>query len=147
MIRTIYLYLFALVGLALMAIGAVRLVNTGLKILVFTKADGEAGFSHQPPIFTPYPSREPKGDDFVTTMEKCKEKCSLTDTQKDEIGQWLASYKEWQNQPKVDYRVQQRERESSWSFAFILVGLPLWLFHWTIIKKEKRGGVTRQSAP
>lgn len=141
LIRTIYLYLFALVGLALIAIGAVRLVNTGLKIFVFTKADEQPDYRIQPPIYAPQMGREVKEDDFLTTMEKCKDKCNLTDAQKDQIGQWLISYKEWQNQPKIDYKTQQRQRETAWSFAFILVGLPLYLYHWTIIKREKEKGV------
>lgn len=139
LIRIIYLYLFALVGLALIAIGAVRLVNTGLKIFIFTKADEQFDFSRQqPPIFAPHPAREVKEEDFLAAVEKCKEKCDLTEAQKNEIAQWLVSYKEWQNQPKIDYKTQQRQRETAWSFAFILVGLPLYLYHWMIIKKEKR---------
>lgn len=141
-IRTIYLYLFALVGLALISIGAVRLVNTGLKMFVFTKADEQVHFSKQPPIFAPQPLREVKEEDFLAAVEKCKEKCDLTDAQKNEISQWLMSYKEWQNQPEIDYKTQQRQRETSWSIAFILVGLPLWLYHWTIIKREKRSAET-----
>ncbi len=136
-IRTIYLYLFALTGLALISIGAVRLVNLGLKTFIFTKADEQHDFSRQPPIFAPQPLREVKEEDFLAAVEKCKDKCDLTDAQKIEIGQWLASYNEWQNQPKIDYKTQQRHRESAWSFAFILVGLPLWLYHWAIIKREK----------
>ncbi len=137
MIRTIYLYLFALVGLALISIGAVRLVNLGLKTFIFTKADLEADFTQRPPIFAPAPFREVKEDDFLATVEKCKDKCNLTEAQKNEISQWLINYKEWQNQPKIDYKTRERHRESAWSFAFILVGLPLWLYHWMIIKKEK----------
>jgi len=136
-IRTIYLYLFALVGLTLLAIGAVRLVNVGLKIFVFTRADQEINFSRQPPIFAPQPLREVKEEDFFAVVEKCKDKCILTDTQKDAIGEWLISYKEWQNQPKIDYQTQQRQRESAWSLAFILVGVPLWLYHWMIITRER----------
>jgi hypothetical protein len=136
-IRTIYLYLFALVGLALVAIGAVRLVNVGLKIFVFTKADQEINFSRQPPIFAPQPLREVKEEDFLAAMENCKQKCILTETQKDEITRWLADYKIWREHPKIDYQSQQRQRESAWSLAFILVGLPLWLYHWAIIKRER----------
>ena len=35
LIRTIYLYLFALLGLALLTIGGVRFVDMGLKAFVF----------------------------------------------------------------------------------------------------------------
>ena len=137
-IRTIYLYLFALTGLALVSIGAVRLVNIGLKAFVFTKADEQFDFSRQPPFAVPGPLREGKEEGFLDAMEKCKEKCELTEAQKTELSQWLESWREWQKQPKIDYKTQQRHRESAWSFAFILVGLPLWLYHWATIKREKR---------
>jgi len=39
LVRTIYLYLFALVGLTLLVIGTVRFVDMGLKAFVFTKAE------------------------------------------------------------------------------------------------------------
>ena len=39
LIRKIYLYLFALIGLVLITIGCVRLVGLGLKTYIFTKAD------------------------------------------------------------------------------------------------------------
>jgi len=40
-IRTIYLYIFALLGLVLVIIGGVRFVDMGLKAFVFTKAEEE----------------------------------------------------------------------------------------------------------
>ena len=38
-IRVIYLYLFSFVGLVLITVGMVRLVDLGLKVYIFKKAD------------------------------------------------------------------------------------------------------------
>ena len=49
LVRTIYLYLFALVGLALLSIGVVRMVDLGLKALIFTGADeSQRTYARQP---------------------------------------------------------------------------------------------------
>ncbi len=139
-IRTIYLYLFALTGLALVSIGAVRFVNLGLKTFLFTKADEHADYEARPPFTMPYPPKEKEmtEENFVQALGKCKDTCTLTDTQKEKLSLWLNDYEEWKTQPKVDYKTRERHRDSSFSLAFILVGLPLWLYHWRIIKKEAR---------
>ena len=42
LVRTIYLYIFALLGLVLLIIGSVNFLNMGLKAFVFTQADEES---------------------------------------------------------------------------------------------------------
>ena len=138
LIRTIYLYLFALIGLVLITIGAVKLTNLALKAFIFTKADQELNYNLKPPVISFLPDGKTMTEEnLVLAIEKCQEKCDLTVEQKQEIANWLKDYKNWQEQEsKFDYLVQQRQREISQSLAMILVGLPLYLYHWTIIKKE-----------
>ncbi len=50
LIRTIYLYLFSLVGLVLVVIGLVQLVDLGLKAYVFTKADQYIRYPEYPSV-------------------------------------------------------------------------------------------------
>ena len=38
-IRTIYLYLFSLVGLGMLVVGSAMIINLALKTWIFTKAD------------------------------------------------------------------------------------------------------------
>jgi hypothetical protein len=45
-IRTVYLYIFALLGLILVIIGGVNFIDMGLKTFVFTKADEEEKLSY-----------------------------------------------------------------------------------------------------
>ena len=48
LIRTIYLYLFACLGLVLLTIGGVRFLDMGLKAFVFTKAEQEQRYDAKP---------------------------------------------------------------------------------------------------
>ncbi len=140
LIRTIYLYLFALIGLVLITIGAVKLTNLALKAFIFTKADQELNYNLKPPMISFLPDGKTMTEEnLVSAIEKCQEKCDLTSEQKQEIANWLKDYKNWQEQEsKFDYLAQQRQREISQSLAIILVGLPLYLYHWAIIKKETK---------
>jgi len=139
LIRTIYLYLFTLIGLVLITIGSVNLINLGLKRFIFTKADQELNYNLKRISLLTIDGRAATEEDFVSAIEKCQEKCDLTSEQKQQIASWLKDYKIWQEQEKqFDYLAQQRQREFSLALALIMVGLPLYLYHWTIIKKETR---------
>jgi len=39
---------------------------------------------------------------------------------------------------KIDYNKSERHRDLSTALSFILVGLPLYLYHWVNIKKDKK---------
>lgn len=132
-IRTIYLYLFALLGLTLLIIGGVRLINLGLKTFIFTQADQEQRMSYlQPPMYYP-----------IEKVEKLQSATAISEDDKIMIAQWLADYKNWQARAeKIDPMAAQRQRDVSMSLAMILIGLPLYLFHWGTIKKDiKSAGV------
>lgn len=106
LIRKIYLYFFALIGLVLLVIGFVRLVSLALKTYVFTRAD----------IYYVYPVPRP------LTSE-------LQEPSPEEI-------EDYQNKE----RISRRQREAAESLALIIVGFPLYLYHWGIIRKERKEG-------
>ncbi|MFH0852383.1 MAG: hypothetical protein V1845_02170 [bacterium] len=130
LVRTVYLYLFALVGLTLLTIGSVGFVNMGLKAFIFTKADEEQRLYNKQPSFAP------------TSTDKLESLASgsqttLSELEKQAITQWLTDYKNWQEQnSKIDFVTSQRHRDASYYLAMIIIGLPLFVFHWRIIKKE-----------
>jgi len=136
LIRTIYLYLFACIGLVLLTIGTVQLVNLGLKMFVFTKA--ETSYVSPPPRAILMPGEKTDNEDnFVTAIAECEEKCELTETQQQQMESWLADYEYWQeNEAKQDYKTERRHRDASMALAFILIGLPLYFYHWRVIKKD-----------
>lgn len=139
LIRTIYLYLFTLIGLALITIGSVNLINLGLKKFIFIKADQELNYNLKPSFPIMAGGKETTEEDFVSALEKCQDKCDLSSEQQEQIAGWLEDYQAWREQEKqFDYSAQRRQREFSLALSLIAVGLPLYLYHWTIIKKETK---------
>lgn len=134
-IRTIYLHLFALVGLALLAIGAYRFIDLGLKIWVFTGAEQETMF-YVKPISIGYDPEYAS----MKSIQNCETKCELNEAQIEAVNSWMKDYDEWKKkqdaQGDIDYRSQNRQRTASEAIALLLVGLPLYLYHWRLIKKD-----------
>lgn len=137
-IRTIYLYLFSLVGLIVLIIGLGRLVDLGLKIYIFKNADSnEMAYPSQPPTYSYDVVKAP-----VTNLQKQADKCELTVEQKKGIDTWLQDYNNWltaeKERVKIDYVRQRRESQASSAISMILVGLPLYLYHWILIKRDRK---------
>jgi len=124
-VRTIYLYIFALLGLVFITIGGVQFVDMALKAFVFTQADNEQRiFARQPPM----PATRPDMERWATDE-------ALTPEQRATVQQWLADYETWRDtSAKLDVVTAQRQRQASTSLALILVGLPLYFFHWRMIR-------------
>jgi len=142
LIRTIYLYLFALFGLVLLTISGVRFVDMGLKAFIFTKAEEEQRLIYQQ---IPIPYSVPRIEKFQQEIEEEKEVC-LSEEEKVNIEQWLADYKDWkEKRSKIDYVIARRHREASLNLAMILIGLPLYLYHWRIIKRETKNGENQRN--
>lgn len=132
LVRTIYLYLFALVGLTLLVIGTVRFVDMGLKAFVFTKAEQAEKVRQEYKHYSILPIPLERIEKYQTGEE-------LTEAEKTQIKQWLEDYKRWQEvEAKIDYLTVQRHKDASKNLAFILIGLPLYFFHWRIIRRETK---------
>lgn len=139
LVRTIYLYLFALIGLALLVTGGVRLVDMGLKMFVFTQAEQEQRLLYQRPQLPPVGLE--KVADVEDENVEPKEEVVLTPKEKEQVDRWIADYQDWQEQrSKVDPVDASRQRNASSSLAMILIGLPLYLFHWRLIKRDVQKG-------
>ncbi len=132
LVRTIYLYIFALLGLVLLIIGSVNFLNMGLKAFVFTQADEESRiFSKQIPVPT-----ISKIENIQENIEEEKEVC-LSMEEKVIFENWLADYNNWkESMSEFDPVTSRRHRDASVNLSLILIGLPLYLYHWKIIKKE-----------
>jgi len=132
LIRVIYLYLFTLVGLAITVIGSVGMVNLGLRSFIFTKADEEERISYKQPIYPPIVV-----DRLKETATEAGE--TLTEEEMAAVKSWLADYEKWQEaESKRDYVGARRSREASLNIAMILIGVPLYLYHWGTIKKDRK---------
>ncbi len=133
LIRTIYLYLFAMLGLILITIGSVRFLDMALKAFIFTKAEEEQRLLYKMPPMPPINIKE------LEKSEEDKQEICLSSKEKLYIDQWLEDYKNWKiEKSKVDPITSRRHRDASLNLAMILIGLPLYLYHWGVIKKETK---------
>jgi len=127
-VRTIYLYIFALLGLIFTIIGTVRMVDMGLKFFIFTKAEEQQRISYKQPIVEPY---------RIQKVEEIQGEDGFTEEEKELAKEWLEDYKKWKEETdNIDYANIRRHQDAASSFSFIFVGLPLYFYHWKIIKKE-----------
>lgn len=97
-IRLVYLYLFAAVGLITVIVGTVKMVDLGLKTFVFPNVDKYEIYSTKPID-----------------------------------GQIVESPEVIQQRQERETK-RNRERELSGSLAMLMVGLPVYLYHWKTIQ-------------
>jgi len=155
-IRTVYLYLFALVGLVLTIIGGVIIVNNLLKTYVFKDADYryDSYYVSEPMSFDSKFGTTINSDLKITkeALEKIKLKeenssittKQLTEEQLEVINTWLSDYEKWSNSEKVrqekeskrDFVKENRDRDMSNALSMIIVGFPIYLIHWFIIVRD-----------
>jgi hypothetical protein len=109
-LRKSFLYIFATVGLIISIVGAVSLINLGLKTYVFKKADNYC-YNFATPA----------------SVDKNGNSVGLTQQQKDEQA------KQCQEQ-----QTAQRQSQAAQAIAMLIVGAPLYLYNWMIIRKENQ---------
>jgi hypothetical protein len=122
MIRTIYLYLASLISLIFVATGTGTLLNTGLKYYFFPEAEKKSYYEcdQQPPI-APAISKE-----------------SATEDQKAQINAMLKDYENWkENQSGEKCIKPARQNKIVDALTMIMIALPIFGYHWSIIRKEK----------
>ncbi len=106
--RRVYLYIATLVGLVLMVVGAVNLINLGLKTWVFPQAD--QNYYDMPVAASVNPDGTPiKGVADPKTQAELQKK-------------------------NLDAR---RQNQAAMAVALIIVGVPLYWYHWHLVRKEK----------
>lgn len=135
-VRTLYLYLFAMLGLIFMAIGGVKLLDMALRATIFKQADALERLEMPP---TPF---------FMTRTEQFANDTMLTADERQLIRQALQEYRQWQERrERVDPVVARRQRQAANALALILVGLPIYLYHWRLIRREAELRRKRTPAP
>jgi len=109
-IRTLYLYLFSFVGLLIIIIGSIQLIDLGFKVFIFTDADR---YEFYPPEYLKNNSNP------LSEEEIAKQQQQTQELQQREL-------------------TRQRQRQLSTSLSMILVGTPIYLYHWTTISRDSR---------
>lgn len=127
-VRVLYLYLFAMLGLVFMAIGGVQLIDMGLRALVFKQADAMERMESPPmPMWA------------TERAERIAADTGFTEREREMVRQSIREYEQWLERRKnFDPVVARRQRTAANSLALILVGLPIWLYHWRMITARRR---------
>jgi len=113
-LRKIYLYLFSVVGLILMITGSVSLVNLGLKTWVFTEADKSNYYFEARP--------QKIGGEIVEPEETAEEK----------------EQREAEEQERQEQNTRSdRQRQAANAVAQLIIGIPVFAYHWRLVNKEK----------
>ncbi len=108
-VRILYLYLFSFIGLIISVIGTIQLVDLGIKTYVFKGADKYEVY--------PQPKQlNSEGKEIKISEEDIK----------------------IQNEYQERENKRNRQRQVSTAIAMILVGVPLYFYHWNTIKKENK---------
>jgi hypothetical protein len=112
-LKMIYLYILSFVGIIITVVATIGLLNLVLRQYVFQVDTGGYYYSVE-----------------VCTNPKTPESTTPT---KDEI----AVCEKDQKSRNQEMMFNDTKRELANEIAGILIGLPLWLYHWGIIRKEK----------
>lgn len=105
-LRLLYLYLFSFIGLLISTIGAIQLVDLALKVYVF-KVD--SGYQYAAP----------------SKLDASGNPVSMSDEE-------IANQKRMQEEETK----RQRQTQATNTLAMLIVGIPLYKYHWNLIKKE-----------
>ncbi|MEK9183420.1 MAG: hypothetical protein AAB849_02830 [Patescibacteria group bacterium] len=117
LIKKIYFYLVSFVALMMVVFSLGDLINTTLRIYVFTHADN---FSYYPTMVCEAPAPSTIKDPNVKPLSQAD--CEKQNTD---------------NQKRADEeRQSQRERDLVRDISMIVVGLPLFALHWMGAKKK-----------
>jgi hypothetical protein len=122
-IGRVYLYLFSMLGLVLVVIGTTGLVNLGLKTWIFDTTDP---WIAQPPM--------PHFSSRIEVLNSCED---LSEQDRELLNQWLRDYESWERDSSNRYKNHQNNESAARNLALLLVGIPLFLFHWRIIQRTK----------
>lgn len=128
-LRKIYLYLFSLVGLSLVIIGTVGFINLGLQLTFFKEALEYRYGVYQPPY--PYWLDSVKLDEVI-------EKIELTEEQQKTLLQWQTEFKRYLEKSKSLGYLPYVADSFTRNLAILIVGIPVYLYHWGLIKKEHK---------
>ncbi len=126
-IRSLYFYGIAFAGLVMAVVASGVIVNDGLKVWLKTGGDSNV-------ISRPVATDVITNDAGVKSLLACQSKCGFTSEQ-------IALARQWQTENAQYLDVQKTNRgqysmELSAAIPFVLIGLPLFFYHFSIGRKE-----------
>ncbi|MFZ6015788.1 MAG: hypothetical protein ACOYUZ_05570 [Patescibacteria group bacterium] len=115
-IKTVYFYLVSLIALMMVVFSTADLVNLGLKTWVFPKADLN---EWREPACTAMIIKDPTGGETEAVYQQRLAECEANKIDEDEA------------------RAIRNQKDAVRDISFLVVGIPLFLYHWITLRKEK----------
>ncbi len=113
-IKNIYLYLVSFVALMMMVISTATIIDSVLKTYVFKSANN----------FYSYPAPGCDGNVYAGQPAISAEQCA----KQEQINK-----KQQEQNAKADF-----QRTMVWSISMLIVAIPLFSYHWYLIRKKER---------
>ena len=117
-IKSLYFYLVSFVALMMVVFSTADMINIALKTWVFTAADKDMYAYPRAVCEVPAPATDPKAVPAPTKAE-CEK------SNEENIKQQEAS------------RMAQKQRDVVRDISMIVVGIPLFLIHWRILRSKE----------
>lgn len=117
LIKTIYFYLVSLIALLMVVFSTADLINLGLKTWVFPKTN--QNYYGMPCPSQIYPMPVEKGTTQATATVDYVKQCEVDRKNQEEMT------------------IIQNQRDAIRDISMIVVGIPLFLYHWITIRKDK----------
>jgi len=132
LIRSIYLYLAAFVGLMMIIIPVVDMIKVGLETWVFPMAAEDE-------YYNKYPSAPMGLDRSNPDILINKDGEELTVEDRDAFEAWKKDYQSWQeHQDSIDQKVVERQKDMVRDISTLIGGLFLFLTHGYVLRKDKK---------
>jgi len=127
-IRPVYFYFVSLAALLMFVIAGGMLINVGLKTWVIKSANQDVNTlkSVSSPVLY-------SDSSAIQSIIDCGSKCGLEQSTIDLASEWKSDYSEWENTA-----FNNNQRQASGSIPFILLGIPLFWYHWSVVRKESK---------
>lgn len=140
-IRPTYYYLVSFASVLMIVIAGGFLINVILKTWVFPSASDADNLESRV-----YPMQMSTFETApVDSIISCGEACSLDQNTVTLAGEWKTDYTNWQDK-SGEYSYNNTQRQAASAIPFILLGIPLFLYHWRVVRKEHQETEKQESS-
>jgi len=129
-VRSSYFYFVALGALIMMVVSSGILINAGLKTWLLPEA--EDNYDKYEIVSPSMVAEESQG---INSIINCAEKCELSEETLALANGWQDDFQNWQD---AGYSYNNVQRQAAGSIPYILLGIPLFWYHWQVVRGEKK---------
>lgn len=131
-IRPIYFYFISLGALLMVVISGGMLINVALKTWVFPSASTQDTIESRS-----FPAQVATDEQAaIDSISACGTACGVEQDIIDQAEAWSSDYAAWStlNNTSPD----TRQREASGALPFFIFGVPLFWYHWSMVRREAK---------